>query len=63
MKDYEQLYYDELYKNKELVQKIKDLEEELSLIKSYSKNNNLKEIIIKEFQRYKKEEHNDRKII
>lgn len=63
MKDYEQLYYDELYKNKELVQKIKDLEEELSLIKRYSKNNNLKEIIIKEFQRYKKEEHNDRKII
>lgn len=53
MKDYEQLYYDELYKNKELIQKIKKLEEENKLLKKYQKNGDLKEIIIKEIVRHK----------
>lgn len=48
MEDYEQLYYDELHKNKELIKKIKQLEEEIIILKKYSKNGNLKEIIIKE---------------
>lgn len=53
MKDYEQLYYDELYKNKELIQKIKKLEEENKLLKKYQKNGDLKAIIIKEIVRHK----------
>lgn len=53
MKDYEQLYYDEIYKNKELIQKIKELEEEIKLLKKYSNNSDLKEIIIKEIVRHK----------
>lgn len=53
MKDYEQLYYDEHYKNKELIQKIKELEEEIKLLKKYSNNSDLKEILIKEIVRHK----------
>lgn len=53
MKDYEQLYYDEHYKNRELIQKIKELEEEIKLLKKYSNNSDLKEIIIKEIVRHK----------
>jgi hypothetical protein len=53
MKDYEQLYYDELYKNKKLIQKNKELEEEIKLLKKYSNNSDLKEIIIKEIVRHK----------
>ena len=48
MKDYEQLYYDELYKNKELQKKIKELKEENRLLKKYSKCSDVKELIIKE---------------
>jgi hypothetical protein len=53
MKDYEQLYYDELYKNKKLIQKNKELEEEIKLLKKYSNNSDLKEMIIKEIVRHK----------
>ena len=53
MKDYEQLYYDELYKNKKLIQKNKELEEEIKLLKKYSNNSDLKKIIIKEIVRHK----------
>ena len=53
MKDYEQLYYDLLYENKKLIKKVKELEEELSLLKKYQNNGNLKEIIIKEIVRRK----------
>lgn len=51
MKDYEQLYYDTLYKNKQLEKEITKLKEEIYLLKKYNKNNNLKEIIINEIVR------------
>ena len=54
MKDYEQLYYDELYKNKKLIQKCKELEEELELLKKYSKNGDVKKIIIYDLIKYLK---------
>lgn len=54
MKDYEQLYYDLLYKYKNLLQINKELEEELELLKKYSKNGNIKEIVIKEIIRRNK---------
>lgn len=50
--DYEQLYYDELYKNKELIYKCKELEEELELLKKYSKNGDIKKIIIHDLIKY-----------
>jgi len=52
--DYEQLYYDELHKNKKILKKIKDLEEEIIILKKYSNNGDLKEIIIKEIIERKK---------
>ena len=55
MKDYEQLYYDELYKNKELIQKCKELEEELELLKKYSKKGAIIEQIMKDLMKYMKE--------
>jgi hypothetical protein len=51
MKDYEQLYYDVLYKNKKLEKENKKLKEEILLFKKYNKTSNLKEIIIKEIVR------------
>ena len=48
MKDYESLYYDLLYENKKLKETIKELKEEIELLKKYSNNGDLKEIIIKE---------------
>lgn len=47
MKDFEQLYYDEVYKNKKLKEKIKSLEEELNLYKQFNKSKNLKTTLIK----------------
>ena len=55
MKDYEQLYYDELYKSKELIQKCKELEEELELLKKYSKKSAIIEQIMKDLMKYMKE--------
>ena len=51
-KDYEQLYYDELYKNKELMQKYKLLEEELEIYKSIQKNKDLKQVIVNMIRKY-----------
>lgn len=51
-KDYEQLYYDELYKNKALMQKCKILEEELEIYKSIQKNKNLKQVIVNMIRKY-----------
>lgn len=51
-KDYEQLYYDEFYKNKELMQKCKILEEELEIYKSIQKNKNLKQVIVNMIRKY-----------
>lgn len=52
-KDYEQLYYDLLYTNNQLCRKIKNLEEEINILKRNQKNN-IKDFIIKEFKRYEK---------
>lgn len=54
MKDYEQLYYDLLYKNKKLIQENKELKEEVRLLKKYQQNGDLKDIIIKEIIRRNK---------
>lgn len=54
MKDYEQLYYDILYKYKKLLKKNKELEEEIELFKKHA-NGDLKDIIIKEIIRRKNE--------
>lgn len=51
--DYKQLCYDLLYANKELHKKIKELEEELDILKR-NQNNNIKDVIIKELIMYKK---------
>ena len=45
MEDYETLYYDLLYKNKQLEKENKKLKEEMELLKKYSKNGNIKQFI------------------
>ena len=54
MKDYEQLYYDLLYKYKKVLCENEELEEEIRLLKKHQKNGNLKDIIIKEIIRRNK---------
>lgn len=53
MKDYEQLYYDLYFKYRNLIKENKELKQEIDLLKKYSKNGDLKEIIIKEIVRHK----------
>lgn len=48
--DYEQLYYDELYKNKKLEEQIKQLQEELEMLKG---NKKIIEYIIQEVKKRK----------
>lgn len=48
--DYEQLYYDEKYKNKKLLDKINKLEEEISILKG---NKKLVEYIIEQLSERK----------
>ena len=55
--DYEQLYYDELHENKKLLQKNKELEEELEILKKYSKDGNIKDLIIQELKKYKENKY------
>lgn len=52
MKDYDQLYYDSLYKIKKLENKIKLLEQEIEIYKLFQKDKNVKEILIKDFIKY-----------
>lgn len=52
MKDYEQLYYDLLYENQKLKNKIKQLEQEIDIYKSISKNKDVKSIIIENLSNY-----------
>lgn len=52
MKDYEQLYYDLLYENQKLKNKIKQLEQEIDIYKSISKNKDVKSIIIEDLSNY-----------
>ena len=56
MKDYEQLYYDELYKNKKLENENKALKEEIQEINlcRTKRNVDLQEYIMSQFKRYKK---------
>lgn len=54
MKDYEQLYYDLLYKYKKIKKENEDLKEEIRLLKKYQQNGDLKDIIIKEIIRRNK---------
>ena len=46
-KDYEQLYYDSLYENKKLKKENEILKEEILIIKSLNKNNELKILLAK----------------
>jgi len=58
--DYQQLYYDLLYENHKFIKKIKELEEELEILKR-NENNSVKDIIIKEIIMYKKRKNGRRK--
>ena len=60
MKDYEQLYYDEVLKNRKLICKCKNLEEEIDIYKELLKNKPIKLIIADSLIKYvKKEDKND----
>lgn len=51
--DYEQLYYDLLYENKQLKKKVEELESDLNLIKKKDKENiSIKKEVIKEIIKY-----------
>lgn len=52
MKDYEQLYYDSIYKIKQLKKEISNLEYKIQIYKSLHKNSNVKEIIITDLIKY-----------
>lgn len=57
-KDYEQLYYDELYKNKKLKDKIKSLEneiQELNICRT-KRNVDLQKYLVRQMKIYKKED-------
>ena len=58
MKDYEQLYYDAIYKIKKLERENQDLKQELDLIKKSSKKTIiLRNEILKAIKKYKEEEN------
>ena len=52
MKDYEQLYYDSQYEIKNLKYQIELLEQQIELYKLFQKDNNIKQIIIKDLSKY-----------
>lgn len=58
MKDYEQLYYDAIYKIKKLERENQDLKQELDLIKKSSKKTIiLRNEILKAIKKFKEEEN------
>lgn len=62
-KDYEQLYYDSLYENKKLKKENEVLKEEILIIKSLNKNNELKILLAKLLaERIKKNKDEAKKI-
>lgn len=62
-KDYEQLYYDSLYENKKLKKENEVLKEEILIIKSLNKNNELKILLAKLLaERIKKNKDETKKI-
>lgn len=54
MKDYEQLYYELAFKNRNLIKENKQLKQEIELLKKYQNQGDIKDIIIKEIIRRKK---------
>ena len=54
MKDYEQLYYDALYKIKSLEKENKSLKQDLEIYKALLKNKDLKRIIANDLSKYLK---------
>jgi hypothetical protein len=56
MKDYEQLYYDELYKNKKLEDRVQELEQEIADINlcRTKKNIDLQKYIMMQFKEKRK---------
>lgn len=55
MKDFEQLYYDSLYKNRKLEEEIKNLKQELEI---YKNKKDAKSIIMNDFSKYIKKKNN-----
>ena len=63
MKDYEQLYYDAIYKIKKLERENQDLKQELDLINNNSKKTIiLRNEIVKAIKKYKEIERHVRKV-
>ena len=54
MKDYETLYYDMVFKYKNLKKENEYLKQEIELLKKYQKDKDLKYLIIKEVVRKRK---------
>ncbi len=52
--DYEQEYYNLLYENKKCKRKIKELEEEIYILKKY-KDVNIKKVLLEQISKYKRE--------
>ena len=52
--DYEQEYYNLLYENRKYKRKIKELEEEIYILKKY-KDVNIKKVLLKQISKYKRE--------
>lgn len=52
--DYEQEYYNLLYENKKCKRKIKELEEEIYILKKY-KDVNIKKVLLEQISEYKRE--------
>lgn len=52
--DYEQEYYNLLYENRKYKRKIKELEEEIYILKKY-KDVNIKKVSLEQISKYKRE--------
>ena len=52
--DYEQEYYNLLYENRKYKRKIKELEEEIYILKKY-KDVNIKKLLLEQISKYKRE--------
>ena len=52
--DYEQEYYNLLYENRNYKRKIKELEEEIYILKKY-KDMNIKKVLLEQISKYKRE--------
>lgn len=52
--DYEQEYYNLLYENRKYKREIKELEEEIYILKKY-KDVNIKKVLLEQISKYKRE--------